>query len=68
MAAGLVLAWINNTNAWLGKVSTFLFKNMGMAFIASAIFGTLMGQAISTAPETFKSAFGSEDDSGLKND
>lgn len=68
MAAGLVLAWINNTNAWLGKVSTFLFKNMGMSMISSAIFGTLMGQAISTAPETFKSAFGSEDDSSLKND
>lgn len=68
MAAGLVLAWINNTNAWLGKVSDFLFKNMGMAFISSAIFGTLMGQAINTAPETFKSAFGSEDDSSLKND
>lgn len=68
MAAGLVLAWINNTNAWLGKVSTFLFKNMGMSMISSAIFGTLMGQAINTAPETFKSAFGSEDDSSLKND
>ena len=68
MAAGLVLAWINNTNAWLGKVSTFLFKNMGMTLISSAIFGTLMGQAISTAPETFKEAFGSEDDSSLKND
>lgn len=68
MAAGLVLAWINNTNAWLGKVSTFLFKNMGMSMISSAIFGTLMGQAVSTAPETFKSAFGSEDDSSLKND
>ena len=68
MAAGLVLAWIDNTNAWLGKVSTFLFKNMGMTLISSAIFGTLMGQAISTAPETFKEAFGSEDDSSLKND
>lgn len=68
MATGLVLAWINNTNAWLGKVSTFLFKNMGMSMISSAIFGTLMGQAINTAPETFKSAFGSEDDSSLKND
>ena len=68
MAAGLVLAWINNTNAWLGKVSTFLFKNMGMTLISSAIFGTIMGQAVNTAPETFKSAFGSEDDSSLKND
>ena len=68
MAAGLVLAWINNTNAWLGKVSNFLVKNMGMMFIFSAIFGTIMGQAVNTAPETFKSAFGSEDDSSLKND
>ena len=68
MAAGLVLAWINNTNAWLEKVSNFLFKNMGMSFLSSAIFGTLLGQAVSTAPETFKSAFGSEDDSSLKND
>lgn len=69
MAAGLVLAWINNTNAWLGKVSNFLVKNMGMMFIFSAIFGTIMGQAVNTAPETFQKAFGiGEDDSSLKND
>ena len=68
MAAGLVLAWINNTNAWLGKVSNFLVKNMGMMFIFSAIFGTIMGQAVNTAPETLNRTFRSDDDSSLKND
>ena len=69
LVSGLVLAWINKTNGWLQSVGEFLFKNMGMSLISSAIFGTLMGQAISTAPETFKEAFGSgEDDSSLKND
>ena len=72
MAAGLVLAWTTKAakgeQTWIQKVSDFLFGNMGMALISSAIFGTLMGQAVSTAPETFKEAFGSEDDSSLKNE
>ena len=68
MATGLVLAWINSTNQWLQSVSSFLFKNTGMSMLSTVVLGSLMNQAVNAAPETFKSAFGSEDDSSLKND
>lgn len=67
LAGGIAVAWINKINGWIGSLSNFLFGNMGMTLLSSTILGAVMGQAITAAPETYKSAFGSENDSSLKN-